>query len=87
MHGHTYYGNSIAGQLADRDRVTRASFTLHLNPRTTHVYLNTSDRNRNTRLVDAAKISLGSTYITIEHCVIYQLTVFIIFYLTILAII
>ena len=55
------YINSHSGRLADKDRVTHASFTLHLNLWTTHVYLNTGNRNRITRLVDDAKISLGST--------------------------
>ena len=33
------------------------------------MYLNTVDRNRITRLVDDAKISLVSTYITMHVCV------------------
>ena len=47
--------------------MTRASFTLHLNPWTTCVYLNTVDRHRITRLVDDAKITLLSTYITMHN--------------------
>ena len=40
-HAFIYHKNSIVGRLEGKDRVIRESFTLHLNPWTTRVYLNT----------------------------------------------
>ena len=53
MRSYTYYRNSIVDDWRIKI-VTHASFTLHLNPWTTHVYLNIMDRNRITNLVDNA---------------------------------
>ena len=45
MRSYTYYRNSIVDDWRIKI-VTPASFTLHLNPWTTRVYLNIMDRNR-----------------------------------------
>ena len=53
MRSYTYYRNSIVDDWRIKI-VTRASFTLHLNPWTTRVYLNIMDRDRITRVLDDA---------------------------------